>query len=219
METGGRNEVTRTIAAAQGTVVTISSRFLVAVSIGRPIAIHWGHRAKRTLFEHIGGSHQNILIFLRQFHFSLCMRIVQCKIAHNDRDRKREHQEATHCACAPNDVTGHRPWHYVTVTQRCHGLHSPVKTDWNVRKVVLAILLNLLREINQHTKYQDPDYEDQEQQEQLLGTGSDGVPKNFQTTKVTCQFKDSENSNETQSIYENSSICGQEIWGYTFSDN
>lgn len=149
------------------------------------------------------------VLFLWQFLFRHGQRVIHSKVVDNDRDRHGDGEHARQGTQGSDQHSRSRLRVHVSVAQGRHGHHCPPESNRDVFEVcvvagsrVVGVGSYPFGVVDHSGKYEDTQSEEDDKEEELVGTGSQCVAQHPQSYKVTRQLKDTQDPNKADHSQE-----------------
>lgn len=98
----------------------------------------------------------------------------------------------------------------LTVADGGHGHDGPPQSLGNALEVVVRIGLQPLGVVDETGEEHDAEHEEEDEQEQLLGTRSESVYQYLQSSRVACQLEQTENADDGEKVED---VCIGQLSG------
>ena len=128
------------------------------------------------------------------------MGVVHGEVGDDDRDGESHHQDAGHGTHGSHEHAEVGLGDHVSVPDRGHGDQRPPQAQGDGAEVVGGVDLDPLRVVDQAGEYHDTEDQEEDQQHQLLGRGSEGLQEDLEARGMTGQLEQSEDSDDAEEL-------------------
>ena len=163
--------------------------------IGSPVR----STASRSLgSDRLHGQHSPSL--LRQLSPGLRVRVEECKVADDDRDREGDGQDPGQGAQRSDEHSNVRLRGHVAIANRRHGNDGPPEANGYRREVVVRVVLDTLSVEDQRGEDDDAEYEEEDEQTELVCARLEGVYEDLETGGVARQFEQPHDPDDAEEL-------------------
>lgn len=143
---------------------------------------------------------QHATSFLRQLGSGLRVRIEQGEVVHNNWYGQGNSQHASNGAQCTDEHAQVRFRVHVAVPNRRHGYDGPPQSDGYGREIIVRIVLQPLGVVDERCRDDDTQYQEEDQQHELVRRRRESVYENFKAWRVACQLEQPHYAHDAETV-------------------
>ena len=142
------------------------------------------------------------------------MRVEEREVGYDDRDGQGDAQHAGQSAQGAHEHPDIGLGDHVAVAHCCHGHDGPPQAHGDALKVIVRVVLDALRVVDERREDNDAEYQEEDEQNQLLGARLERVDEDLQAGRVPRELAephDPDDAEELQHVTLLLQLCEHEV--------
>jgi len=143
---------------------------------------------------------QNASALLGKLGPGLRMRVEQCEVRNDDRNRKCDRQDPGECAKRANEHSDVGLRCHVAVADRRHGDDCPPQANRYRGEVVVRVVLDPLGVVDERGEDDDSDDEEEDQQHELVRRRLERMDEDLESRRVAGQLEQAHDADDAEEL-------------------